>query len=331
MQLSRIKYIDQLRGLAILLVVIGHLYEHSFGGNSQVIFNLYLPYHMPLFMFLSGIFALKKRSSFWQYSKHKFMRLIIPFLTVGVICVLSKGLSPFVLFTGEANEGYWFLPTLFYCSIICYIINNISISIQKCQQFKIDILLYLIPYILLCLMYRFSFFHQLNSTIGTLYILYNYPFFVLGIFFGKYERLQELLKKESAFCLSLILYVLYLVYKQDIPCNFKFVGVCGIIILICLFNKYSEYIDRRFSFSYIGKHTLEIYLFHYFFLPSFPDCFEFFDFASSSFIPNNGNLVVIIPLLFLLALVIIYLCLLCGIIFRNNKLLKKIILGENEK
>lgn len=50
--MERIQFIDRLKGLAIILVVIGHL------GLSQVnegIVKFIYTFHMPLFMFLSGI------------------------------------------------------------------------------------------------------------------------------------------------------------------------------------------------------------------------------------------------------------------------------------
>ena len=55
---ERIYTIDALKGLAILLVVLGH----SFQGNidhfdDNVVFNFIYSFHMPLFMFLAGTVA----------------------------------------------------------------------------------------------------------------------------------------------------------------------------------------------------------------------------------------------------------------------------------
>src|SRR5574344_1233869 len=80
----RIQYIDKLKGMAILLVVMGHLAEKSMGITNSVFNLLYGSFHMPLFMFLSGIFAYK---SFRNYNfeeinlfiQKKFFRVLIPF------------------------------------------------------------------------------------------------------------------------------------------------------------------------------------------------------------------------------------------------------------
>lgn len=53
--MKRINYIDRLKGFAILLVVMGHVSLFSFRGNDNAVFGVIQSFHMPLFMFLSGI------------------------------------------------------------------------------------------------------------------------------------------------------------------------------------------------------------------------------------------------------------------------------------
>lgn len=52
---NRIQYIDRLKGMAILLVVIGHLMAFCTGGERNPIYEVICSFHMPLFMFLSGL------------------------------------------------------------------------------------------------------------------------------------------------------------------------------------------------------------------------------------------------------------------------------------
>lgn len=52
---NRIQYIDRLKGLAILLVVIGHLMAFCSAGERNPIYEVVCSFHMPLFMFLSGL------------------------------------------------------------------------------------------------------------------------------------------------------------------------------------------------------------------------------------------------------------------------------------
>ena len=62
----RIDYVDKLKGLAIILVVMGHVMEQSFGINDMFSNWTYMSFHMPLFIFLSGMFALKSFEN-WNY------------------------------------------------------------------------------------------------------------------------------------------------------------------------------------------------------------------------------------------------------------------------
>lgn len=49
----RIQYIDRLKGLAIILVVMGHIF--GFSQPDDPITKFIYTFHMPLFMFLSGL------------------------------------------------------------------------------------------------------------------------------------------------------------------------------------------------------------------------------------------------------------------------------------
>ena len=50
----RVNYIDRLKGFAILAVIMGHLSISSF-GTQQATDLLVSTFHMPVFMFLSGL------------------------------------------------------------------------------------------------------------------------------------------------------------------------------------------------------------------------------------------------------------------------------------
>lgn len=53
----RINYIDRMKGLAILLVVLGHVYSFVMGAESSEVNRFIYSFHMPLFMALSGYVA----------------------------------------------------------------------------------------------------------------------------------------------------------------------------------------------------------------------------------------------------------------------------------
>ena len=84
----RIEYIDMLKGVAIICVVMGHVVEKGM-NLTQTPFNaFYWSFHMPLFMFLSGIFSMKEfcNNNFAEcrvFLKKKLLRIMMPFFVVG--------------------------------------------------------------------------------------------------------------------------------------------------------------------------------------------------------------------------------------------------------
>lgn len=52
--MNRILQIDVLKGFAILLVVLGHAIYETYSENN-IVFRMIYSFHMPLFMFLSGL------------------------------------------------------------------------------------------------------------------------------------------------------------------------------------------------------------------------------------------------------------------------------------
>lgn len=84
----RITYIDKLKGIAIIFVVMGHVVEFGFNIKHSPFNLFYSSFHMPLFMFLSGLFAYKSfirwnTKEALSFLKKKFLRVLLPFLTIG--------------------------------------------------------------------------------------------------------------------------------------------------------------------------------------------------------------------------------------------------------
>ena len=81
---KRIEWIDELKGFAIFLVVFGHLIQSKMLPVNGWLHSAIYSFHMPLFMFLSGMFAYKalvKNVNEWCiFSINKFLQLIVPCL-----------------------------------------------------------------------------------------------------------------------------------------------------------------------------------------------------------------------------------------------------------
>lgn len=86
---QRIIYIDNLKALAIFTVVIGHVFYFTWNQYCNSVWNhLIVAYNMPLFFFLSGMFA-KEGMSFEQIGR-KAKQLLIPTVTIEEFMHFSK-------------------------------------------------------------------------------------------------------------------------------------------------------------------------------------------------------------------------------------------------
>ncbi len=96
---SRLADIDRAKGLAILLVVFGHLVARQgptgVGWYDPLRIGIYL-FHMPLFMYLSGYVAFMSGAaraplSGWPaFVRRRAVRLLVPFLLFGLIILCAK-------------------------------------------------------------------------------------------------------------------------------------------------------------------------------------------------------------------------------------------------
>ena len=138
---NRITWIDELKGLAIILVMFGHA---IFPDILKV--ELY-SFHIPLFFFLSGyVFSIKKYNNFREFLKSKIRSLIIPLLsfsififvfdfvvrylileTISIQNLLFEIPGFFIQIRGTFLGGsLWFLTCLFVSEIMFYFIIKIT-------------------------------------------------------------------------------------------------------------------------------------------------------------------------------------------------------------
>ena len=77
---ERIRHFDTMKGIAIILVIV----HHVFGYNDTIIDQMLESLRMPLFVLVSGIF-LSFRRGFWVLIVKKFNRYILPLLLFSLL------------------------------------------------------------------------------------------------------------------------------------------------------------------------------------------------------------------------------------------------------
>lgn len=283
---KRLDYIDEMKGLAILLVTLGHLFiPYTKDGQLYPISAMIYSFHMSFFFFLSGYINEKvngiSQIGHREYIKKKFRALIIPFLFWSFISPFfldnnipqtwNEFMEPFCIFP---NKHYWFLPILFIFMIF--------------YLFKYTIEKYGTKYNILFTLLSISVFFAMGAILKQYHLMIYgiyYASFLFGDYLSKYKKLRDFVMKNSVYgCGSLLLCIMwkfYPIYPTDTIgqslANIIMSFVCSFMACIVLYNFFRKTIIHRYIrhfLSEMGKFSLVIYVVPIWIMPhsfTFPD------------------------------------------------------------
>lgn len=114
-------YLDIAKGLAIILMVIGHT------SLPDVLSRFIYAFHMPLFFISTGVITNWNKLSFPDFLQHKLHSLILPFSIYSAVVLLilhSIGEINIMNWLRNGWQGYalWFIPVLFFSVILARLI-----------------------------------------------------------------------------------------------------------------------------------------------------------------------------------------------------------------
>ena len=135
---NRIAWLDAAKGIAIILVVLGHIVQ-NYTEHISFAFQLIYSFHMPAFFVFSG-YLINEDAPFLLYVKKKVKSLLLPYLVFATILfiydvlsdiLINKNTNAFTEFKEKLintllvfNSSYffilWFLPCLFTALIIFF-------------------------------------------------------------------------------------------------------------------------------------------------------------------------------------------------------------------
>lgn len=159
---TRLPYWDNIKGVLIILVVIGHyLWAYWDSDNvRQVISFIYL-FHMPAFVFVSGYFSKSENSRL----SHSILRLIVTYLVFNSLMMIMNALltdGSFQFIT--PYYSFWYLVSLVLWRLTVKYIENI---------YKV-ILMSIVLALLI------GFWSDVNNILAISRTIVFYPFFLLG-------------------------------------------------------------------------------------------------------------------------------------------------------
>ncbi len=267
--------IDMLKGIAIIMVLLGHavirfpinLHEVPI---TKAMYDWVETTHMPLFFLVSGFcFSYKRETAgYWGFIKKKIYRILIPYLTFNALDVvprallsslvnrpksISESIESILLYGGE----YWFLYSLFSVFLIFPLVDRVIKKRPVLQGVAITICVVLkfVPGLPKVLLVKRTVYHLLYFVIG--YVLKQH------IGFNEIKSRVENHKRISltiwACCIALwiALIPLYVLdYKQVYGIGLAFVGITWSTIVVILMTGKAI----RHWLSEFGKYSLQLYL-----------------------------------------------------------------------
>lgn len=182
---SRLFYLDNLKGLLIILVVLGHAIQGSQPDyQHDVLFRVIYSFHMPLFFLISGFLTYKGHYDS-SLIKKRFYQCIIPFV---VWAFLTPALKTGVFDMQQTikalcypDNGLWFLYNLFFYCAIANMTEKVSSIIKQRQEYVL-LTAFVFLYVLMAI------FHTLFNVTQ---ICWYFVFFAMGYYMRKYPQLGD--------------------------------------------------------------------------------------------------------------------------------------------
>lgn len=289
---QRLNYIDALRGLTMISVVLVHVLVRSFGLNPTVsgLAVLRSTFTLPLFFMISGYFAWripkeydlpKVRKAVWTRIKCLLLGTIV-FDTLFLIYSTDGKGNPFAWSNGNF-DSYWYTFSLL--QIFIYYIAAILLARLLKREWPAWLLLTTLA------IAAFIFEQTVNPATYRYYWIMApktmefMQFFVAGAAIrAGGEKVMEYIARPKHLTIAIIIYTAaiglhyyYGTWLQSVSDTLFTVNnriICryaGLYLVLWIFYTNRAFFDRDTAFvrgwRFIGQRTLDIYFIHYFLLP----------------------------------------------------------------
>ncbi|WP_167531137.1 acyltransferase family protein [Butyrivibrio proteoclasticus] len=289
--MKRNSFIDCLRGFAIILVVVGHAIQFATDNYDEIwIYKAIYSFHMPLFMFISGITISNKQNEWGKWIVRKAKALIIPFVVWLIIpWVFKRNWSGFLHYLLEVfwdpTITYWFLISLFFN----HAVYALSRSFFKVKSDVITLKIVMIDMAIVALA---SVLNLIHLPLGIANISYYYFFYIIGYYVNQFQivsKVNKITYKIIVLVFSGGIWLLLLSMWKRGGCvnvmadnsNTQILSsvmtmiagrgvsylnaLFGIMMLVSMTDILMHFIPTKYT-EYVGRNTMEIYLLHFYFI-----------------------------------------------------------------
>ena len=272
MSKERQHWLDVVKGIAILFVVMGHVGSTYGGELASRSFNVFhdfiYSFHMPLFMFISGyLFVSSLEKDYRTTSLSKLLAYGIPYIVFSVIYWAMKTVGGAFVNNAVSFKDLFLIP-VFPLSFMWYlyallIMAELSLLIGRRDKRAVLVVALICRIVWEAATMQKGFTDSwVNDLILTDFIK-NYIWFALGLVYGeKLAAWMRGINSHIKLCVSILGVVLLIVIAATGLSKVAFIrilwGLIGIAAIVCI----GQLIDRNKCIEYLGRNTMQIYLIH---------------------------------------------------------------------
>ena len=288
--------LDLLKGLAIFMVVMGHVITMCIREiDAAFIFKFIGNTHMPIFFFVSGYLSYK---SGWQTPrlKKRFLQLMVPMLLIPMLWVWyfpHSGLqSPIChslkdTWASVYKDGYWFTLCLFEQFVVNYLL---CLVLRRLRRTWMQVAACVLTYAVLLLLFTGANVDANFDPFGLTLLSNFFPIFMMGVFARKHkDGFERIWQSGTWVTVSIVVFActFYAVaYPWEMPYSESIhkpiiTSIISPIMqaawMVVAMSVVAPWASREFAaghrptaaaryFDLLGNESLGIYLLHYFFL-----------------------------------------------------------------
>lgn len=267
-------WLDLLKGIAMIAVVIDHLYSYY----QNLTIQYHTGFHVSLFILVAGFtsaISIQNRGGVvnFSYILKRISKIFIPYLIATLVyCLYFQYFDLTTIFqkiyTFSIAGPLYFVFFYIQLVAISYFIYRL---INHSKSKLLDILLVIIFYFLAIFFNKYKIINSFYGGSGVLFGGSFFFLFTLGFFVKKYEKLLDNKKFNIIlFSISLILLTIFEIYNLisvswSNPANNWLIGYTLIIFSLVL-SFYQLFLTRFTKFlssiTIVGKNSLSIFLYH---------------------------------------------------------------------
>ena len=322
--MTRIYELDYIRGIAMLMVVMGHVLLFSLKIEHTALIGIIGICEMPLFFVVSGYLTHKEREENFKRMLYRLLirsrTLLVPLVVWSIVRNICDGTVSYSL-SDIYRGGYWFFLALWWCDVL----NMFSAYLSK--KFRLgmlgDALLYGFVYAVI-LLGRIKNI-DLGGVLPVQSVQYYFPFFVMGLLMRKYQFLNGMVLNKYSYAVGMLLLIIGWYFSFIESFVIWFVAALGAVVVVWMAcREINSDLKVARILSIVGMNTLPIYAIHYLFIGVLPNTLHEMVYISNGFF---FQLVVS----FVYAVFAIILCLLVDRILSLNPITRMLFWGESKK